>query len=148
MGAQTRIDHVSSDAEIMKRNLASIELGYRSFRVSAEHYAWLAKDRIDARRDLEPIVTAARKVCWFDWSDNDPDAVAAIDALRVMLDEASVQNCGHGHVRPRPDGVKARCGGPALCAKCKQEADEIGRVRMTRTTEMLSGSFRPTKNEG
>ncbi len=29
---------------------------------------------------------------------------------------------GHGHVRPRPDGRKARCGGPALCAKCAQEA--------------------------
>lgn len=29
---------------------------------------------------------------------------------------------GHGHVHPRPDGVKARCGGPALCGKCAQEA--------------------------
>lgn len=27
----------------------------------------------------------------------------------------------HGHVFPRPDGVKARCGGPALCAECKQD---------------------------
>lgn len=30
-------------------------------------------------------------------------------------------NVGHGHVFPRPDGVKARCGGPALCAECKQD---------------------------
>lgn len=28
---------------------------------------------------------------------------------------------GHGHVNPRPDGVKARCGGPGLCAQCSQE---------------------------
>ena len=28
------------------------------------------------------------------------------------------KNTGHGHVFPRPDGVKARCGGPALCSEC------------------------------
>jgi len=33
-------------------------------------------------------------------------------------------NTGHGHVHPRPDGVKARCGGPALCAQCSREAAE------------------------
>ena len=27
-------------------------------------------------------------------------------------------NTGHGHVWPRPDGVKARCGGPAICKEC------------------------------
>jgi hypothetical protein len=27
-------------------------------------------------------------------------------------------NHGHGHVHPREDGVKARCGGPALCSHC------------------------------
>ena len=28
---------------------------------------------------------------------------------------------GHGHVVPRKDGIKARCGGPALCSKCAME---------------------------
>lgn len=28
----------------------------------------------------------------------------------------------HGHVVPRPDGAKARCGGPALCPECAREA--------------------------
>jgi hypothetical protein len=27
-------------------------------------------------------------------------------------------NSGHGHVYPRPDGAKARCGGPAICKDC------------------------------
>lgn len=31
-------------------------------------------------------------------------------------------NRGHGHVSPRPDGVRARCGGPGLCPECSQEA--------------------------
>lgn len=31
------------------------------------------------------------------------------------------QNVGHGHVFPRPDGVRARCGGPALCRECARD---------------------------
>lgn len=31
-------------------------------------------------------------------------------------------NTGHGHVHPRPDGAKARCGGPGICAACSREA--------------------------
>lgn len=33
----------------------------------------------------------------------------------------SYGNQGHGHVHPRPDGVRARCGGPGLCAECARE---------------------------
>lgn len=29
---------------------------------------------------------------------------------------------GHGHVAPRSDGVKMRCGGPGICAECSREA--------------------------
>lgn len=37
----------------------------------------------------------------------------------------------HGHVFPRSDGVRARCGGPALCAHCRveQEAQTAGAIR-------------------
>jgi Lar family restriction alleviation protein len=35
---------------------------------------------------------AAERVCWFDWSDNDMDAVAAMDALRAAL--VSLQHQG------------------------------------------------------
>ena len=35
-------------------------------------------------------------------------------------------NTGHGHVWPRPDGVKARCGGSGLCKECSADlADKI-----------------------
>ena len=30
-------------------------------------------------------------------------------------------NIGHGHVFPRLDGVKARCGGPAMCSECARD---------------------------
>lgn len=32
------------------------------------------------------------------------------------------QNTGHGHVYPRPDGARARCGGPGLCRQCAADA--------------------------
>ncbi len=31
-------------------------------------------------------------------------------------------NKGHGHVWPRPDGAKARCGGPGICSECSRDA--------------------------
>lgn len=34
------------------------------------------------------------------------------------------QTTGHGHVTPNPDGLKARCGGPAMCSVCQKEASE------------------------
>jgi hypothetical protein len=43
---------------------------------------------------------------------------------RMMIPEQPVPglpNTGHGHVRPRRDGVRARCGGPGLCSECSRE---------------------------
>lgn len=34
-------------------------------------------------------------------------------------------NTGHGHVRLRPDGIYARCGGPALCRECAKDFAEV-----------------------
>lgn len=31
------------------------------------------------------------------------------------------ENVGHGHVFPRPDGVRARCGGPGFCKECSRD---------------------------
>ena len=30
-------------------------------------------------------------------------------------------NVGHGHVFPRPDGNRMRCGGPGMCAECSKD---------------------------
>jgi hypothetical protein len=32
------------------------------------------------------------------------------------------RNVGHGHVFPRADGVRARCGGPFICRECARDA--------------------------
>jgi hypothetical protein len=36
--------------------------------------------------------------------------------------EKPPSNTGHGHVFPRPDGVRFRCGGPGRCAACNEDA--------------------------
>lgn len=40
------------------------------------------------------------------------------DCAPVERDE---RNTGHGHVFLRPDGVRARCGGPGLCKECSAD---------------------------
>lgn len=44
---------------------------------------------------------------------------------------------GHGHVRPRPDGRVSGCGGPYLCARCKDEADAA--ASLTARLERVEG---------
>lgn len=39
--------------------------------------------------------------------------------------QAPGTNTGHGHVWPRPDGMKARCGGPAICTQCALDAGRL-----------------------
>jgi hypothetical protein len=36
-----------------------------------------------------------------------------------------MSDTGHGWVVPRDDGMKARCGGPALCPECKRDQQSI-----------------------
>lgn len=54
-------------------------------------------------------------------------------------------NTGHGHVFPRPDGVKARCGGPVICQECARDAAEKNRE----LTAMIQGvgRYRHIDNE-
>jgi len=40
-------------------------------------------------------------------------------------------NFGHGHVKPRPDGLKSRCGGPGICPQC---SNELGQLRLMQGT--------------
>ena len=48
-------------------------------------------------------------------------------AYRAAQETGANPNTGHGHVRPRPDGVKARCGGPGICNECSREQAALNR---------------------
>jgi len=54
------------------------------------------------------------------------------------------QNVGHGHVFPRPDGVKARCGGPVICAECARDA---ARKAVQDSGELLAAVELPPGNK-
>ena len=45
-------------------------------------------------------------------------------------------NQGHGHVWPRPDGVKMRCGGPGLCRECSGDQSDKLKSECTTTLEV------------
>lgn len=50
------------------------------------------------------------------------EALERVKGLEAQLRPSApprTPNSGHGHVFPRPDGMKARCGGPALCKECR-----------------------------
>ena len=42
-------------------------------------------------------------------------------AAEVELSKLKLANTGHGHVYPRADGTRARCGGPMLCSECARD---------------------------
>lgn len=43
----------------------------------------------------------------------------------------------HGHVTPRPDGQRARCGGPRICQKCALESAN----KTAATPEQIAQAF-------
>jgi len=51
-----------------------------------------------------------------------PDPLAAGVPVTTPPLPAAARNVGHGHVFPRPDGRLSRCGGPALCRTCSDDA--------------------------
>lgn len=63
-----------------------------------------------------------------------------IDVALVVGKKAPAEvvsgSVGHGHVYERPDGAKARCGGPGFCQQCsqdkfRQEMEERANARQT-----------------
>jgi hypothetical protein len=48
-------------------------------------------------------------------------AASQWDTAQAPRVNAQAANTGHGHVRPRPDGLMARCGGPGICVACARE---------------------------
>jgi hypothetical protein len=39
--------------------------------------------------DVEALLKAAKDVCYYDWSDNDEDAVRAVEKLRSLMERSS-----------------------------------------------------------
>jgi hypothetical protein len=54
------------------------------------------------------------------------ELVAAAISAAVNTKTVLNLNQGHGHVHARPDGVKARCGGPKICSVCAVELAQAG----------------------
>lgn len=55
-----------------------------------------------------------------------PDALDL--AIKAIMPDYFTDK-GHGHIWPRPDGTKARCGGPALCVQCARDAGMLKDAR-------------------
>lgn len=47
-------------------------------------------------------------------------------------------NSGHGHAWERPDGLKARCGGPGFCREC---AGDLMMLAAARKGDEKVGSY-------
>jgi hypothetical protein len=69
--------------------------------------------------EIEHIATGALK------RDGEPDD------KREPVEAPMGGNNGHGHVWRRPDGMRARCGGPAICAECAKDAARLKQYRET-----------------
>ena len=77
--------------ELWQRFAPTHHIGWADETHKAEYYAAVdgVLTAIDAPAQGSGVQSAAERVVWFDWSGNDPDAVAAMDALRSALSSAN-----------------------------------------------------------
>jgi len=54
-----------------------------------------------------------------------------------------IDNIGHGHVWQRPDGVKARCGGPAICSDCAADQAAMTKCHAAMLRAAADGEAKP-----
>lgn len=57
-------------------------------------------------------------------------------------------NTGHGHVFPRPDGARSRCGGPKLCALCARDQARKDAAQSEAAAELTALRARVAQLEG
>ena len=58
----------------------------------------------DEIKRLRAVETAAAAVCWFDWSENDDDAVSAVAELRAQLGPVRAKAPVGRNDEQKPDG--------------------------------------------
>jgi hypothetical protein len=91
---------------------------------------WLEDKNPDAQvfsvyiGDLEGTFRWDRKETWKQWIKKQRDTANAVREPR-QYHNCGNSNTGHGHVRPRPDGILARCGGPGICSECALEKAQM-----------------------
>ncbi|MGG4659126.1 ead/Ea22-like family protein [Pseudomonas vlassakiae] len=100
-----------------------MEYMQENIRLKAENEA-LRKDAERYRFVRNPIGTSSPLAIWNEGKM--PLFSGMADAVVDEYMAKELTNKGHGHVFPRHDGVKAKCGGPGLCAECAadQQAKE------------------------
>lgn len=98
--------------------------------IEAAAKRWNMRRPVEAlRAEVEILRRDAGRYRWL----RNPERSAAeldsvFDSYGLPMDEkidaamVKAKNEGHGHVFPRPDGVRARCGGPGLCKVCSADA--------------------------
>lgn len=60
---------------------------------------------------------------WYLYCSKSPEMDTRVVEVAAQPSPAQAgANVGHGHVFPRADGVKMRCGGPGLCPECSADA--------------------------
>lgn len=122
------------------RKVPLLNLGIKSQkRLTNEQLALAKLAKVCRSSGHEDLALAAERCCdammWARGAWNTSPSDALDEMLKARQDARPAQvpvatdNTGHGHVRPRSDGVKARCGGPGICSECSAEAGrEPGKV--------------------
>ena len=80
----------------------SPQLGYSS---TLRQYV---EGAVNARPKVEEFLKAAKAVCWFDWSENDEDAVRAVERLNQSIREVEAALKGSPADINSPEVRKAR----------------------------------------
>jgi len=101
--------------------------------LTQEQYAWLLRNTAEDWQFLDSGETRACVV--FEGNHGERSQIHREIPVRAWIglvehvktitaaDENVVgTNSGHGYVWERPDGLRARCGGPALCCDCRKDA--------------------------
>lgn len=74
-----------------------------------------------AAKNKEPVHESMHRMAA--WHDDQAQMLRTLS--RQITEGKQAPSLGHGHVKQRPDGFKARCGGPSFCRECKAEQGEL-----------------------